>query len=245
MSSSDLAGKVGVVTGGRQGIGRACVDALVAAGATVVVLDCGTGEAVPGAALTLAVDVTDADAIGAAFARIDSAFGRLDFAVNNAGIDIETEPAVEWRAEPLDLTLDVNLKGVYHCMRQELSLMRCQGGGSIVNIGSVAAIVGTPTRAAYAASKHGVVGLTRSAALEFGKDNVRTNVVCPGGTRTPLLEKVMTDNPMLREHIAATCPLGRLAEPSEIAEAVLWLASPKSSYVNGAVLPVDGGYTAG
>jgi NAD(P)-dependent dehydrogenase (short-subunit alcohol dehydrogenase family) len=129
-------------------------------------------------------------------------------------------------------------------MRKAVALMRKNGGGSIVNIGSVAAIVGTPTRPAYAASKHALVGLTRTAAIQFGPDNIRSNIVCPGGTRTPLMEQVMNDNPMLRDHIAASCPLRRLAEPSEIAQAVLWLASGSSSYVNGAVIPVDGGYTA-
>ncbi len=122
--------------------------------------------------------------------------------------------------------------------------MRKNGGGAIVNIGSVAAIVGTPTRPAYAASKHALVGLTRTAAIQFGPDAIRTNIVCPGGTRTPLAEQGMVDDPDLRARILATCPLRRLAEPSEIAQAVLWLASSSASYVNGAVIPVDGGYTA-
>lgn len=244
MSGLDMTGKVGVVTGGSQGIGRACVEALAAQGAHVVVFDLAPENAPDAAAMALKVDVADAASVEAAFVKVVEKYGRLDFAVNNAGIDIETEPSEEWLAAPFGKTLDVNLAGAYHCMRQAIAQMRKNGGGAIVNIGSVAAIVGTPTRPAYAASKHALVGLTRTAAIQFGPDNIRTNIVCPGGTLTPLMEQVMSDNPMLRDHIAASCPLRRLAEPAEIAQAVLWLASSSASYVNGAVIPVDGGYTA-
>jgi NAD(P)-dependent dehydrogenase (short-subunit alcohol dehydrogenase family) len=129
-------------------------------------------------------------------------------------------------------------------MRHAITRMLPRGVGSIVNLGSVAALVGTATRPAYAASKHAVVGLTRTAGIQFGPNNIRTNVVCPGGTRTDLMERVMTDNPELRELILSSNPMRRLAEPSEIADAVAWLVSPRSSFVNGAVIPVDGGYTA-
>ena len=244
MSGLDMKGKVGIVTGGSQGIGRACVDALAEQGAQVIVFDLAPENAPAAAALALKVNVADSASIDAAFKQVAEKFGRVDFLINNAGIDIETEPSEEWLSAPFGKTLDVNLSGAYHCMRQAIVLMRKNGGGSIVNIGSVAAIIGTPTRPAYAASKHALVGLTRTAAIQFGPDNIRTNIVCPGGTRTPLMEQVMSDNPMLRDHIAASCPLRRLAEPAEIAQAVLWLASGSSSYVNGAVIPVDGGYTA-
>lgn len=244
MSGLDMRGRVGVVTGGSQGIGRACVEALAAQGARVVVFDLRPEDAPGVAAMVLKVDVADAAAVEAAFIQVVEKFGRLDFAVNNAGIDIETEPAQEWIAAPFAGTIGVNLGGVFHCMRQEIALMRRSGGGSIVNIGSVAALVGTPARPAYTASKHALVGLTRTAAIQFGPDNIRTNIVCPGGTRTPLAEQGMIDDPTLRERIVATCPLRRLAEPAEIAQAVLWLASSSASYVNGAVIPVDGGYTA-
>ena len=244
MSGLDMKGKVGIVTGGSQGIGRACVEALAEQGAQVVVFDLAPESAPKAAALALKVNVADSASIDAAFKQVTEKFGRVNFLINNAGIDIETEPSDEWLSAPFGKTLDVNLAGAFHCMRKAVALMRKNGGGSIVNIGSVAAIVGTPTRPAYAASKHALVGLTRTAAIQFGPDNIRTNIVCPGGTRTPLMEQVMNDNPMLRDHIAASCPLRRLAEPSEIAQAVLWLASGSSSYVNGAVIPVDGGYTA-
>jgi NAD(P)-dependent dehydrogenase (short-subunit alcohol dehydrogenase family) len=244
MSGLDMKGKVGIVTGGSQGIGRACVEALAEQGAQVVVFDLAPESAPEAAALALKVNVADSASIDAAFKQVTEKFGRVNFLINNAGIDIETEPSDEWLSAPFGKTLDVNLAGAFHCMRKAVALMRKNGGGSIVNIGSVAAIVGTPTRPAYAASKHALVGLTRTAAIQFGPDNIRSNIVCPGGTRTPLMEQVMNDNPMLRDHIAASCPLRRLAEPSEIAQAVLWLASGSSSYVNGAVIPVDGGYTA-
>ena len=244
MSGLDMKGKVGIVTGGSQGIGRAWVEALAEQGAQVVGVDLAKESAPEAAELALKVNVADSASIDAAFKQVTEKFGRVNFLINNAGIDIETEPSDEWLSAPFGKTLDVNLAGAFHCMRKAVALMRKNGGGSIVNIGSVAAIVGTPTRPAYAASKHALVGLTRTAAIQFGPDNIRSNIVCPGGTRTPLMEQVMNDNPMLRDHIAASCPLRRLAEPSEIAQAVLWLASGSSSYVNGAVIPVDGGYTA-
>ncbi|WP_161566034.1 SDR family NAD(P)-dependent oxidoreductase [Caenibius tardaugens] len=241
MTGFQINGHVGVVTGGCSGIGRAIAETLIGEGAQVVVFDLSPDDAPTGTALALNVDVSDEQAVARAFATIEDRFGDLDFAVNNAGIDIETEPSEEWLAGPLDRTIDVDLKGVYHCMRHAIALMRPRKSGAIVNIGSVAALVGTATRPVYAASKHAVTGLTRTAAIQFGEDNIRTNIVCPGGTRTDLLEKVMTDNPVLRDHIVASCPMRRLAEPSEIADAVLWLVSPRSSFVNGAVISVDGG----
>lgn len=244
MKGFELAGKVGVVTGGCSGIGKVIVETLVAEGASVVVFDLTPDDAPVGTTLALKVDVSDEQAVGEAFAALEARFGRLDFLVNNAGIDIETVPSEEWLAAPLDKTIEVDLKGVYHCMRHAITQMRQSKSGSIVNIGSVASTVGTPTRPVYAASKHAVIGLTRTAAIQFGPENIRTNAVCPGGTRTELLERVMTDNPQLREQIAASTPMRRLAEPSEIADAVLWLVSARSSFVNGAVIPVDGGYTS-
>ena len=244
MSGFDLSGKVGIVTGGSKGIGRAIVETLAREGASVIVLDIATDSVPDCAALSLNVDVSDEEAVAAAFAIIDGRFDRLDFLVNNAGIDIETVPSAEWLVDPLDRTIEVDLKGVYHCMRQAISRMRRRKAGSIVNIGSVASSVGTATRPVYAASKHAVVGLTRTAAVQFGPENIRTNIVCPGGTRTELLERVMTDSPVMREQIIASNPMHRLAEPSEIADAVLWLVSTRSSLGNGAVVPVDGGYIA-
>ena len=245
MKGFELTGKIGVVTGGCNGIGRAIVETLLEEGATVIAFDLAIHNPPTGAALALEVDVSDEAAVSAAFGSVDERFGRLDFCVNNAGIDIETEPFEEWLGGPLDKTIEVDIKGVYHCMRHAVARMRPLKSGSIVNIGSVAAMVGAETRPAYTASKHAVIGLTRTAALQFGRDNIRTNVVCPGGTRTALLEQVMSDNPVMRDHIIATSPMRRLAEPREIADAVTWLVSPRSSYVNGAVIAVDAGYTAG
>jgi NAD(P)-dependent dehydrogenase (short-subunit alcohol dehydrogenase family) len=239
-----LGGSVGIVTGGASGIGRAIVEMLTGEGAVVAVFDLQPAGAPPSAALAIEVDVSDEAAVAAAFVAFDQRFDRLDFLVNNAGIDIETVPSEEWQDGPLQRTIDVDIKGTYHCMRHAIARMRPRSAGSIVNLGSVAALVGTATRPVYAASKHAVVGLTRTASIQFGPDNIRTNVICPGGTRTDLLEQVMTDNPALREQIKSSNPMRRLAEPSEIADAVAWLVSPRSSFVNGAVIPVDGGYTA-
>jgi NAD(P)-dependent dehydrogenase (short-subunit alcohol dehydrogenase family) len=239
-----LSGRVGIVTGGASGIGFSIVETLTSEGAVVVVFDLKPATAPASAAFTVEVDVADEPAVAAAFEAFDERFDRLDFLVNNAGIDIETVPTQEWQDGPLDRTLDVDIKGTYHCMRHAISRMLPRSAGSIVNLGSVAALVGTATRPAYAASKHAVVGLTRTASIQFGPNNIRTNVICPGGTRTDLLERVMTDNPQLREQILSSNPMRRLAEPTEIADAVAWLVSPRSSFVNGAVIPVDGGYTA-
>jgi NAD(P)-dependent dehydrogenase (short-subunit alcohol dehydrogenase family) len=244
MTGWGLEGKVGIVTGGASGIGRSIVQTLTAEGAAVVVFDLNPTTAPASAALAIEVDVSDEPAVAAAFVTFDQRFDRLDFLVNNAGIDIETVPSQEWQDGPLNRTIDVDIKGTYHCMRHAIARMRPRKAGSIVNLGSVAALVGTVTRPVYAASKHAVVGLTRTASVQFGPDNIRTNVICPGGTRTDLLEQVMTDNPELREQIVSSNPMRRLAEPSEIADAVAWLVSPRSSFVNGAVIPVDGGYTA-
>ena len=244
MTGWGLEGRVGIVTGGASGIGLAIVEALTAEGAYVVVFDLNPATAPASAALAIEVDVSDEPAVAAAFIAFDQRFDHLDFLVNNAGIDIETVPSQEWQDGPLHRTIDVDIKGTYHCMRHAITRMRPRKAGSIVNLGSVAALVGTVTRPAYAASKHAVVGLTRTASVQFGPDNIRTNVICPGGTRTDLLEQVMTDNPQLRQQIVSSNPMRRLAEPSEIADAVAWLVSPRSSFVNGAVIPVDGGYTA-
>ena len=237
-------GKVGFVTGGASGIGLAIVETLTRQGATVGAYDLNPATAPESAALALEVDVSDEPAVVAAFAVVDERFEQLDFLVNDAGIDIETGPSLEWLTDPLNGTIEVDMKGVYHCMRHAISQMRQRESGSIVNLGSVAALVGTATRPVDAASKDAVVGLTRTAGIEFGRENIRTNIVCPGGTRTPFRETVMTDNPELREQVASGNPMRLLEEPSEIADAVAWLVSPRSSFVSGAVLPVDGGFSA-
>ena len=241
-----LADKVGVITGATNGIGRACVDLFLAEGATVIALDLVGPEApMEGVAAFYRVDVSDPASVERAFADIRGRFDRLDFAVNNAGVTLEGEPTPEWTDTHYGRTIAINLDGVYRCMREEVAMMRPARRGSIVNLGSVAAMVGVPHLPAYAATKHGVVGMSKSAALQFGPDNIRTNVVCPGSTRTAMMEGVMVAKPELREHVVSVCPLRRMAEPREIAEAILWLASDRSSYVNGAVIPVDGGFTAG
>jgi NAD(P)-dependent dehydrogenase (short-subunit alcohol dehydrogenase family) len=233
----DMTGKVAFVTGGASGIGAATVDLLRQRGAAVVVADVQGGEGVD------RLDVTDGAAVDRLVASVVERHGHLDIAVNAAGIAgvwtnvAETDPA-EW-----DRTIAVNLTGVYRCVRAELAAMLPAGRGAIVNVASAGGAMGIPGLAAYAASKHGVVGLTRSAALEVATTGVRVNAVMPGSTRTPMLKASMGSEEAM-EGMAKTSPNGRLAEPEEIARAIVWLASDESSYVTGETLAVDGGALA-
>jgi NAD(P)-dependent dehydrogenase (short-subunit alcohol dehydrogenase family) len=233
----DMTGKVAFVTGGASGIGAATVDLLRQRGAAVVVADVQGGEDVD------RLDVTDGAAVDRLVASVVERHGHLDIAVNAAGIAgvwtnvAETDPA-EW-----DRTIAVNLTGVYLCVRAELAAMLPAGRGAIVNVASAGGAMGIPGLAAYAASKHGVVGLTRSAALEVATTGVRVNAVMPGSTRTPMLKASMGSAEAM-EGMAKTSPNGRLAEPEEIARAIVWLASDESSYVTGEALAVDGGALA-
>ena len=252
--SPTLRGQVALITGGGRGIGAATAQALARKGAHVVIASRSAAEldatvlqlrAAGLAASARVLDVADEAAVDAVFSDIAATLGRLDILVNNAGIMDRFLPVGELTDDVWNRVFAVNVNGPMYTMRRAIPIMLEQGGGVIVNVSSAAGLGGGFAGAAYTASKHAVVGLTRTAGIEFGKDNIRTNVVCPGGTRTDLLEKVMSDNPVLRDHIVASCPMRRLAEPAEIADAVLWLVSPRSSFVNGAVVPVDGGYTAG
>jgi NAD(P)-dependent dehydrogenase (short-subunit alcohol dehydrogenase family) len=244
-------GKVALVTGGASGLGRACAVALGAAGASVLVADVDrdggaeTVSLVDGPAEFVATDVTDPDAVAAMVGRAVERFGRLDAAVNNAGTTGAGTPVADHSLEDWNRTLALNLTGVFLCMKHEIPAMLASGdGGSIVNMSSGAGLVGFPGLPAYVASKHGVVGLTRAAALEYVAAGIRVNAVCPGSTRTPMLEAFMGGDPTIERMMEKAAPIGRLGRPEEIAEAVVWLCSDAASFVVGHAMAVDGGAVA-
>jgi NAD(P)-dependent dehydrogenase (short-subunit alcohol dehydrogenase family) len=250
-----LDGKSALITGGGGGIGRATALAFAREGARVAVADASetsTQETVAlinkggGQAMTLTGDVTDARVVEGLVKSVVTAYGRLDCAFNNAGIagwqvDASGKKTAEWSEQSFDRMIAVNLKGVWLCMKFELQQMVAQGGGAIVNTASIAGLIGLPTSSAYVAAKHGVVGLTKTAALEYADDKVRVNAVCPG-----YIETRMTEDTMRRrgEQLMAMVPFHRMGKPEEIAEMVLWLCSDRASYVSGAAYNVDGGYMA-
>ena len=246
-----LEGKVALVTGGAMGIGKTTALVFAREGARVVVVDIvteGGEETVQlikeagGDALFVKCDVTNAKDVEAMVIKAVDTYGRLDCAFNNAGIAIPGT-TVECSEEDWDRVLSVNLKGVWLCMKYEISQMLTQGGGVIVNTSSVGGLVGTPGIAAYTASKHGVVGLTRTAALEHVTAGIRVNAVCPGSVPTPMLDPVV-NHPELKAMLESKHPMGRFATTDEIAEAVIWLCSDRASYVTGVAFPVDGAVTA-
>jgi NAD(P)-dependent dehydrogenase (short-subunit alcohol dehydrogenase family) len=251
-AAGSLAGRAGVVTGGGSGIGRATALELAACGAAVVVGDRDRAAAegvaaeitATGArALAHEVDVTDPDACVALVGACGDAFGRLDLAVNSAGTtgtpgSVVGYPLDAWRA-----TMAVNLDGVFFAMRAELAVMVPAGAGAVVNVASGAGLVGFAGLPAYVASKHGVVGLTKSAAIECARSGVRINCVCPGSARTPMLEGFMGGDPKVERMMAASAPIGRLATPEEVAHAIVWLCTDDASYMVGHALAVDGGAT--
>jgi NAD(P)-dependent dehydrogenase (short-subunit alcohol dehydrogenase family) len=250
-----LEGKSVLITGGGGGIGRATALAFAREGARVAVADIrleAAGETVAlvnaagGQAISLSGEVARDDDVRAIIEGVIAAYGRLDCAFNNAGIagfqvDAAGKKTAEWSEEAFDRMIGVNLKGVWLCMRHELPQMQKKGGGAIVNTGSIAGLAGLPTSSAYVAAKHGVIGLTKTAALEYAEDNIRVNAVCPGFIRT-----AMTEDTMRRrgEQILSQVPFRRMGKPEEIAEMVVWLCSERASYVSGAAYNVDGGWMA-
>ncbi len=248
-----LASKVALVTGASSGIGRASALALAEAGAKVLVADIdheGGEETVRlikdagGEAVFQRTDVSKADEVEAMVRQAVEIWGRLDCAHNNAGISEARVLTADLTEEVWDRTIDINLKGVWLCMKHEIRQMSEQGGGAIVNTASVVGLVGVRHQPAYVASKHGVVGLTKAAALEYARDDIRVNAVCPGPIRTPSLDGYIKEFPEVGRKLREDNPSGRVGESDEVARAVVWLCSEKSSYVTGHALTVDGGVIA-
>ena len=250
-----LDGKSALITGGGGGIGRATALAFAREGARVAVADVAVEaaretvalvNAAGGQAVSLSGDVSrDAD-VRSMIETVVATYGRLDCAFNNAGIagwqvEAAGKKTAEWTEEAFDRMIAVNLKGVWLCMRYELPQMQAQGGGAIVNTGSIAGLIGLPSSSAYVAAKHGVIGLTKTAALEYAEANIRVNAVCPGFIKTRMTEDTMRRR---GETILAQVPFRRMGDPEEIAEMVVWLCSERASYVSGAAYNVDGGWMA-
>ena len=249
-----LEDKVTLVTGGGSGIGRAAAINFAKEGAKVVVSDVNAdgGEetvtsikASGGESAFFHADVSRSGDVEALVANTVQLYGRLDCAYNNAGIEGEISMRLhEYPEEMWDRLIDINLKGVWLCMKHEIPQMLRQGSGAIVNTASVAGLVGSRRLIAYSASKHGVVGITRSAALEYATDGIRVNAVCPGVIDTPMVRRLIDGREDYESTISARQPIGRLGTPEEIAQAVAWLCSDAASFVTGHAMGVDGGYTA-
>jgi NAD(P)-dependent dehydrogenase (short-subunit alcohol dehydrogenase family) len=249
----DFSDQVALVTGAGAGMGLDTARAFATSGAAVVLADVdeealrtATDELTAGGhrALGVTCDVADEVQVAGLVQRTVTEFGRLDMAFNNAGIMLPLTDAADEPAEAFDRVTAVNLRGVWACMKHELHQMREQGIGAIVNCSSLGGLVGNPGRAAYHATKHGVLGLTKSAALEYAPRGIRINAICPGTIETPMVADMMAKGELTVADAVAGQPIGRLGRGDEIAAAVLWLCSPGASLVVGVALPVDGGYTA-
>src|SRR3954454_1800624 len=245
-------GKAAFVTGAGSGIGRAAALGFAREGADLVVAD----VAEPGnqetarmveelgvRALTVKCDVTRAEDVKAALDKTIQALGRLDIAFNNAGTEQPVTATADLTEDEWDRVVSINLRSVFLCMKHQVPLMLKHGGGSIVNTSSGAGVKGFAGQAAYSAAKHGVVGLTKSAALDYAKSNIRVNAVCPGIIATPMMERFTEGTPEGRQRVIAQEPVGRMGTPEEIAEAVVWLCSDATAFVVGHALVIDGGQT--
>jgi NAD(P)-dependent dehydrogenase (short-subunit alcohol dehydrogenase family) len=246
-------GKVAFVTGAASGIGRAAALAFTREGASVVAADVSEQgnqetarliEEQGGRALALRCDVTQAKDVKSALAKTVEAFGRLDFAFNNAGIEPrKAAPAADYDEEEWNRIIDINLRGVFLCMKHEIPLILKQRGGAIVNTSSGAGIIGIKGSPAYTAAKHGVIGLTRAAALDYAAQNLRINAVCPGYIDTPMMDRFTGGTAEGRAKVIAEEPAGRMGKPEEVAAAVIWLCSDTAAFTIGHALVIDGGQT--
>jgi len=243
--------KVVLVTGGSFGIGRATAIAFAIRGAKVVIADCiedhetrNTIKEAGGEAIFVKCDVSNDSSVKALLHKTIEEYGRLDYAFNNAGVEGLAAPVHECTDENWEKTIGINLKGVWLCMKYEIPYMLKQGKGAIVNNASIAGLVGFPNLPAYVASKHGVIGLTKNAALEYAKSHIRVNAVCPGVIKTPMIDRFTGKNKEVEKQFETMEPVGRMGEPGEVAEAVTWLCSDASSFVTGHSMAVDGGWVA-
>ena len=243
--------KVALITGGSFGIGKATAIAFAKKGAKVVVVDwvedketLNAIKSLGGEAIFIKCDVSKTEDVKAMLEKTIATFGRLDYAFNNAGIEGSNAITHECTEENWDKTVGVNLKGIWLCMKNQIPEMLKQGKGVIINCASIAGLVGFLGLPAYVASKHGVIGLTKTSALEYAKLGIRVNAVCPGAIKTPMIDRITGNKKEVEEQFAGMEPIGRLGQPEEVANAVLWLCSDEASFVTGHAMAVDGGWVA-
>lgn len=252
-----LAGKTALVTGGAAGIGRATALACAAEGAQVMVSDINDAEGretvrlieqAGGSAAFASADVSKPEDVRDLVAATLIAFGKIDCAVNNAGIEGDVVPFADQTEDNFDAIIGVNLKGVFFSLQAEIAEMLKTGGGAIVNLSSIAGLIGFPGLSPYVASKHGVIGLTKNAALEYAKSGIRVNAICPGGVDTRMLdslaEQASDGAQSSTQMMPPLHPMGRIGTPQEVAELIVWLCSSRASFITGTAIPIDGGYVA-